>query len=138
VSNEDYIHLVSTYWFRADENFNCYSCKKKSSLGVRDKRMACFTPKDTPIVDYKGLIRYFVCPSNYYNPAYSQLIDMFRHFQRGVLPFSGGLLDQPTRIIEFFKLIESLDNERNEDLQRKQKWQTGQSKSNSRSTSKKR
>lgn len=65
------------------------------------------------------------------------MIDMFRLFQRGILPFEGGLFDQPSKIIEVFSLLENLDAERNRDLERKQKWQTTQSKSNSRLTSKK-
>jgi hypothetical protein len=62
---------------------------------------------------------------------------MFRHFQRGVLPFKGGLFDQPAKIIEIFNLIENLDSERLKDLERKQKWQKTPSKSNSRSMNKK-
>lgn len=137
VGNQEYIHLVSTYWYKADKNFNCFHCKKEASFTVRDKRKACSTKKEKEIVNYNGVIKYFVCPSNFFNPAYSQLIDMFRLFQRGALPFEGGLFDQPSKIIEVFSLLEGLDIERAKDLERKQKWQTGQSKSNSRSTNKK-
>lgn len=137
VGNEEYLYLISTYWYKADKNFNCFYCKKEASASVRDKRKSCFTKKTKEVVNYNGVIKYFVCPSNFFNPAYSQLIDMFRLFQRGVLPFEGGLFDQPSKIIEVFSLLENLDAERNRDLERKQKWQTTQSKSNSRSMNKK-
>lgn len=138
VGNDEYVYLLSTYWYRADQNFNCLNCKKIYSESVRDTRKACFTKRPREFVDYNGKVKYFVCPSNFFNPAYSQIIDMFRHFQRGVLPFNGGLLDQPAKIIEIFNLIENLDSERIKDLERKQKWQKTPSKSNSRSMNKKR
>jgi len=138
VSNEEFIYLVSTFWYRADENFNCFKCKKMFSASVRDTRKACFTERAKEIVNYNNSIKYFKCPSNFFNPAYSQIIDFFRHFQSGALPFSGGLFEQPAKIIEVFRLIENLENERLADQARSQKWQKGQSKLNSRSTSKKR
>lgn len=108
------------------------------SASVRDSRKSCFTEKPKEIVNYNNSIKYYKCPSNFFNPAYAQIIDLFRHFQNGALPFTGGLFEQPSKIIEAFRLIEYLDNERMADQARKQKWQTGQSKSNSRSMNKKR
>lgn len=139
LSNEEYIQLLSTFWFRADENFNCFSCKKKMSEGIRDKRKHCFTPKSSPVAEYNGNIKYFTCPSNHFNSGMSRIIDMFRLFQEGVLPYQGGLLDQPSKIVEAFRIIENLDIERQKDLiDRKQKWQKVQSRSNLQSTNKKR
>jgi hypothetical protein len=108
------------------------------SENVRDSRKACFTERTKEIVNYNNSIKYFKCPSNFYNPAYSHIIDLFRHFQNGALPFSGGLFEQPSKIIEAFRVLEYLDNERLADQSRKQKWQKDQSKLSSRSMNKKR
>lgn len=137
VSNHEFVQLVSTFWFRADESFNCFSCKKKMSAGVRDRQKACFTPRDREIVNYNGSIKYFTCPSNHYNAGTSRLIDMFRHFQQGVLPFEGGLLDQPAKIIEVFRIVENLEIERQNDIAKRNQWQKIPSKSNSRLKNKK-
>ena len=138
ITNKEYVQLVSTYWYMCDENFNCFKCKKKYSLGVRDKNKACFTPREKEIVNYNGSIKYFTCPSNNFNHSCVAIIDMHRLFQAGILPFTGGLSDQPAKIIEFFKIIDGLNSERQKDLERKQKWQKTQSRSNSQSMSRRR
>lgn len=47
-------------------------------------------------------------------------------------------MDQPAKITEIFRIIENLEAERQNDQERKKKWQKVPSKSNSRLTSKKR
>lgn len=34
---------------------------------------------------------------------------MYRLFERGVLPFSGGVMDQPAKLIQVMAIIEGLD-----------------------------
>ena len=137
VSNEEFVRLVSSYWYLADKNFNCRECKKQFSASVRDSRKACFTSRKKEYINYNDSIKYFTCPSNHFNQAYASIIEMNRLFHDGTLPFEGGLLDQPSKIIEMFRIVDSLDAERQKDIDRKQKWQKTQSKSNSRLTNKK-
>lgn len=61
---------------------------------------------------------------------------MFRQFQAGVLPYQGGLMDQPSKIIEAFRIVENLEIELQKDMEKK--WQKAPSKSNSASKNKKR
>jgi len=48
------------------------------------------------------------CPSNYYSGVAAGLISSASHFDKGILPFSGGLMDQPNKLIAAYSLINSL------------------------------
>jgi hypothetical protein len=141
IQPKEYVSLVSTFWAIHDQQYNCQKCKKKQSQSVRDSRKACSTTKETPVVTYgkSEEIKYFTCPSNFYNPAYAILIDMLRHFRQGVLPFEGGLFEQPAKVVDYFNLLENLSYEHQKDIQEEaKKWQKAQSQLNSPLKSRKR
>lgn len=50
-------------------------------------------------------IRYDSCIGNYAVPI-EYYIEAFRLYEKGILPFPGGLADQPNKIIAIFNLIE--------------------------------
>jgi len=130
ITPQEYVSLISTFWSINDKEYNCAFCKKKQSQSVRDSRKFCSVKKESPVVTYQN-IKYFTCPSNFYNSGTAQLIDMFRHFRLGVLPFEGGLFDQPSKLIDCFNLLENLTLELQKDQTEKaQKWQKAQSRSN--------
>lgn len=132
--------LVSTFWATHDQDFNCGLCKKKQSQSVRDSRKSCSIKRDSAVATYgKGTeIKYYTCPSNFYNPAIALLIDMGRHFREGILPFEGGLFDQPAKVIDCFNLLENLNVEHQKDVQEKaKKWQKARSRSSLPSRNKK-
>lgn len=60
------------------------------------------------------------------------VIEAYRRFQDGVLPYTGGYFEQPAKIVEAFELISGLDIEHADDLKKKNskghkgthKWQT--------------
>lgn len=141
IQPNEYISLVSTFWAINDKEYNCSFCKKKFSQSVRDTRKACSVIRDKPVLSYGEMsyeIKYYKCPTNFYNPALAMLIDNFRHFRNGVLPYQGGLMDQPCKIVDIYNLVESLTNElANDQKEKANKWQKAQSRSNSRSMSKK-
>lgn len=67
------------------------------------------------------------------------LIEMHRQWELGVLPFEGGLLDQPAKFVEAMRAVEALKLEHQKDVQEKaKKWQTTKSQSNSTSKRKRR
>jgi hypothetical protein len=47
-------------------------------------------------------------------------IDNFRHYSNGVLPFKGNLLDQPSKLVEAYGLIETFKIEYENDLRDRQ------------------
>lgn len=95
---------------------------KRMSQEIRDKNKGCSTVLEKPFSSWNDDIKYKTCPVNFYDQSVVTYIDLFRQFDKGLLPFTGGLLEQPNKIMEIFNLIETLkaENER-ERLERQQK-----------------
>lgn len=121
LSDSEALGIVSTYFALNDADYNCTKCKKRISDTARDLMKGCTTKNEKPVGKWREEITYFTCPVNFYRRDYAMYIDMFRHFESGVLPFNGGLLEQPSKIIEVFSLIESLKIENELDRLEKQK-----------------
>ena len=123
----EYVSLIATFNFLANKDYNCSFCKSRMALSLRDQRKACVEPKKSPLFIYKS-IKFYRCPSNFYNPMMAQVIDMFSLFSQGVLPFNGGLFEQPCKIIDLFSLISNLRYEKTREHEESQKkWQTTKS-----------
>jgi hypothetical protein len=135
----EYASLVATYHYIFDNEFNCNNCKKKYSLTVRNDKKGCAVKKPTNFIKYDDILSFSKCPSNFYNSLYANFIDMFSLFSQGVLPFEGGLLDQPAKIIDIFKMVENLQAENLKKAKEKaEKWQKTKSRSSSPLMNKKR
>lgn len=123
--------LVSTFWYLNDERFNCHKCKLRYGFDYRDSKKACNTQRPTPIVEYKKLIKYFKCPSAFHNPSAIVIFELYNQSKNGIMPYSGGFLEQPSKVMDCFRLFDSLEAEYVKELQDKaKKWQKGQSRSN--------
>lgn len=48
------------------------------------------------------------CIGNYYDNVVAGYLSANEIYQKGVMPFSGSLFDQPAKIIEVFSVIESI------------------------------
>lgn len=76
------------------------------------------------------IVEYEKCPSNWYNAGYLSLIESYRQYELGNLPFKGGVLEQPARIIELFNFIATIETERKkEQAEVAKRWQKTKSKS---------
>jgi hypothetical protein len=115
------VYAVSTYSAIFDENFNCTKCKKRFNQQYRDRAKGCATELSKPIGDWKKIISYTMCPANFYQGGHAKWIDLFRQYERGLLPFTGGIADQPNKAIELFNLIESLVIENRIEIQERMK-----------------
>lgn len=115
VTEVDTFYLVTTFFAAAQPQYNCSNCLKKYSETYRKTRKFCTSPSETPITDYHGVIKYFQCPGSYFNHGYRLVIESYRRFQDGVLPYSGGLMEQPAKILEAFETIRLLDLEHGQD-----------------------
>lgn len=57
---------------------------------------------------YKDKIIFYKCPANFYSPIVAELSNHARHIENGLLPYSGGLLEQPAKLVELFNLLSTL------------------------------
>lgn len=76
------------------------------------------------LVDRIGNIEYYTCLCNFKHPLTHLLLSMSKHYEHGVLPFSGGLLEQPSQVIELLEIVQSAKIEEDIEMQRKEasKW----------------
>lgn len=104
-----------------EDNFNCNKClktysdrpdylKNKSSydksLELLQSKKGCVKPGPSK---YKiENIKFNVCVGNFYSQSASMFIDFYYNYQRGVMPYDGSLMDQPSKIIEVFNIIDGL------------------------------
>lgn len=132
LSNREYVEIVATFQVLYDSSYQCTQCLKRVSAPAREKK-GCETATTEPFAEWRKLIKFKRCPANYYSQYWASVIDIFRQYEKGILPFSGGLLDQPSKMIEALNLVETLkiewDNERITKEQKAQKriaekWRT--------------
>ena len=132
VTDKDYSELVSTFMTLTTPKYRCSDCirKYKGDEVKSDKlkeQNACNYLTEKPRHKYtaghnnKGNpgVNYFTCVGNYYFPEWSGLISYFQTYSKGILPFEGGMYDQPAKFVELMNLIDNLINENTEDIKKK-------------------
>lgn len=116
-----------------EDSFNCTKCQNTYSkrpdyaknkavydknLEVMQLKKGCLKPGP---VKYKlENIKYSICVGNFYSQSASQYVDLYYNYQRGVMPFEGSLMDQPSKIIEVFNIIDGLVKSKEKALSEKQ------------------
>lgn len=87
---------------------------------VRENQ-ACFGAKPEPVHTIgDGAMRFARCIGNYTSQSiYGVLAAYERYRSTGVLPYPGGLLDQPNKVLEAFDEIGAHDAEQAEAQQKK-------------------
>lgn len=119
VSLDEKARLVATFFSIADANYNCAACHLKTSAKVRDERKACNTPAEKPVASYHGVFDFHRCPGAFRDESAARIIMMHGLFDRGVLPYSGGVLEQPARFMAFMDFVTTLKAEHFSDLKKK-------------------
>ena len=62
---------------------------------------------------------FYTCVGNFTCDATSTLVDWFMKYQEhGLLPFSGGVADQPYKVIQYFQMIDSIRNAKTSDKEK--------------------
>lgn len=77
---------------KSKKDFNCSNCKCK--------------PNQT--YEIPGLLPLtLICPGKLVVPQAVEWLRLYDHYENGVLPFSGGLLEQPNNYLEAMDIIRS-------------------------------
>lgn len=100
--------LVATHYFIYNANFNCGKCIAQHSEDRRNRLKGCSTPIKMPVAKYKDKIYFYKCPSNFYSAYIAEMMSHARHLENGLLPYAGGLMDQPAKLIELINQINGL------------------------------
>lgn len=127
--------IISTFSAITEPKFNCATCLKSTSKEFRERTKACNAGGTKVIAKYHTFLNYYRCPGGFRGESYVELIRLNRLWENGVLPYEGGILDQPAKYIEAMKLIDGLRLEHQKDVEAKQaRWQRTRSQSNSQSS----
>jgi len=84
----------------SDNNLDCSKCDKAHKR-MRGCKEDCNQPLQF------GTELYYRCPLAIINAIDNRIIELYRLFKLGYLPFQGGLGDQPAALIDIFLLIDS-------------------------------
>lgn len=108
------MYLRSTLESKHEKIFNCGACVSQFGGEARNlarrKHKGCFDTV-TRVHKLDNLI-YYSCIGNYTHSSVDYLIELYLNFQRGVMPFAGGIQEQPNKIIEIFQIIEQVNAEK--------------------------
>lgn len=107
-----------------DSNFNCSQCKvkhrgseKRQELLFKQKNCREIAPNPNmqynPEHTMKGSARilYHTCPANFNNSGTAVLINYLDQYSKGIMPYAGGLLEQPAKFVEIMDLVHNLNSE---------------------------
>ena len=124
ITDKDYAEIVSTFITQTTPKYRCDDCllKHKGDKNRQEKHfeaMACGYYADKPRHEYRGehcnkgnpSVLYKNCIGNHYNGMWASMINYSPKYLEGILPFSGGLMDQPTKFVEVMDLVHNLVRE---------------------------
>ncbi len=103
---------------------DCFTCKNKYS-GSKERQDLLFKQKNCkkiapqPSLKYKpehsmsgsAVILYSTCPANFKNIGTTILINHYSKYKTGIMPYSGGIMEQPAKFVEVMDLVQNLIEE---------------------------
>jgi len=109
------VELRATLAALDDKRFNCEECLKRydghqDAAGMTKRlrqSMACQETRKEPLHRLGKDLSFATCPGNFYSAQATHWISVHRKFEAGVMPYPGGLLDQPAKAIEIMNVISS-------------------------------
>lgn len=130
LSDYEFIKIIATIESQYQKSFNCYKCgdrfkdykegeKKETQKNALKKAKGCFDATTRNYVigidENQRKVRFSGCVGNYTSLSVNYYVDLFYQYDKGVLPFSGKLSEQPSKIIEIFQLIEDKIAQKNKE-----------------------
>ena len=95
------------------KKFNCVSCITQYGKSEKMMKKADRNRRGKGCYDYKTKtfqvdnFKLYTCVGNYVKEI-DYLVEAFSQYEKGLLPFKGGLGEQPNKIIEVFNLINTV------------------------------
>lgn len=134
----DYVLLNASWMNNTNKNFKCKETetqlnhRKDAELAIRTVRIkkGCGRIHDDVKVELDGYgYKSCLCHESFQHPLFFELVNIHNMFEKGVMPFAGGLLEQPAQVVEFMNMITKLklDNEieQQKELEKKNKPNKG-------------
>lgn len=102
-------------YYNFNDHFKCDEKLKRlekrvgneKALQIMSKENGCNNIKEEHRYEIDG-IRYHKCLCGFRNNKLSFYLDISEKIDKGILPFKGSYLDQPSKIIEIIKRVDSI------------------------------
>lgn len=122
VTASEAARIRATFHAAEYEKFDCNKCvaqyagrpNGEEMTAKLQKSKACRSKEAAPIQWIGKDLGFRTCIGNFVSPQVRAMTAAFNKFQSGVMPYSGGLMEQPAKIISVFQLMEVLTVERME------------------------
>jgi hypothetical protein len=122
ISFREWVEIKATLQSIEDDRFNCAKCLSRYDgrpdgevmLAKVRANMGCQEMKGAAIHKIPSGLSFRTCVGNFVRPGLYPLISAHRRFQQGVMPYAGGLMDQPAKLIDLFGVIDTHQAERAE------------------------
>jgi len=109
------VEIRATLTAQENDKFNCTKCLSKydgradgkEMLAKVRSNMGCQEMKSQPIHKIGDEISFRTCIGNFVRPQVYALLNAHHRFSQGVMPYAGGLMEQPAKVIEIFGVIDS-------------------------------
>lgn len=115
----DHICITASFYYAIDNKFKCEEkieeYARKSNY--EKAKMLIQTANGCGVIHDKIMyqvdnVGYHSCFCTFKHPYFYNYLYLFKNYERGILPFSGSLTEQPAYIIEIFTLLENLKADR--------------------------
>jgi hypothetical protein len=111
-----------------NDRFQCSKCLKKYEGRADGKKLlrkyrklqGCFGRTRRDGYRFDGYI-YSTCPGNVFDYSSLFIIELYREYQKGIMPYPGALVEQPAKIMEAFQVIDGYNSLKLAEEQKKQK-----------------
>lgn len=130
LTTDEWIALKTTLEVMDNDKFQCIKCKTKYSdkqFEQVQRLMGCATPTGNHLVGSDRELKFTRCPGNFFSYPCLEVIESHGYFEKGMLPYSGGMFEQPNKIIEAYGIIAAYKYAKMEQEMRKQKQKAKQS-----------
>lgn len=113
---KEHIELRSTLHALSNRDFICSQCQSKytnrqdaTAMLEKVKRIkGCTKPHSAPVHQIrqgKISLAFRDCIGNYFSYSAMSWINFYNAFEKGAMPFPGGYMDQPSKLIDVMNLI---------------------------------
>lgn len=126
LSMDEIVLMKATFLALDNKEFQCAEClskyKGREDFKVMTERSrtakACTKMSDTAIHNIDREIFFKKCVGNYFTFPVLHWIRAHNHFEKGILPFPGSLMDQPNKAMEVFEVVAAWKQSKLEKLHR--------------------
>jgi hypothetical protein len=114
VTINEWVEIRSTLTAIDQDKFNCMKCQAKyesradgeQMLAKVKANMGCTEMKQQPIHKIGAEVSFRSCIGNFVKPQVYALISAHHRYTQGVMPYAGGYMEQPAKIMDVFGIID--------------------------------